>query len=315
MTGNKKVSCKVCYKEMRSDHLTRHMKKHSLALQTPEQICKDIVLEQVDKVVDMQSAPWTKRKFEDNDSDDDLEKEMVKDNNEYKRKIKLGRKVYKILGRTDIEQGSLALDRKEALDIYMTHKSDYFTDKVVQLKPWQESLLEYVQKPCDREIFWVVGKEGNEGKSWFQKYVKSWLGARRVVTGIDIKANNASIFQALRKCPIVTADIFLFNIGKSKKKFDVINYDALEAMKDGEAFASKYDSQQLKIRVPNVVMVFSNSPPNISQLAKVRFEVFHIINDQLQKRNMVKNGNNKNQIMQNKNSDSDSDIDSQMSDY
>ena len=135
------------------------------------------------------------------------------------------------------------------------------------------------------------------------------------MTGIDIKANSASIFQALRKCPIVTADIFLFNIGKSKKKFEVINYDALENMKDGEAFASKYDSQQLKIRVPNVVMVFSNSPPNISQLAKVRFEVFHIINDQLQKRNMVVNGNNKNQIMQNKNSDSDSDIDSQMSDY
>ena len=83
------------------------------------------------------------------------------------------------------------------------------------------------------------------------------------MTGIDIKANNASIFQALRKCPIVTADIFLFNIGKSKKKFEVINYDALEAMKDGEAFASKYDSQQLKIRVPNVVMVFSNSPPDV----------------------------------------------------
>ena len=62
-------------------------------------------------------------------------------------------------------------------------------------------------------------------------------------------------------------------------------------------------------------MVFSNSLPNISQLAKVRFEVFHIINDQLEKRNMVVNGNNKNQIMQNKNSDSDSDIDSQMSDY
>ena len=101
----------------------------------------------------------------------------------------------------------------------------------------------------------VVGKEGNEGKSWFQKNVKSWLGARRVVTGIDIKANNASIFQALRKCPIVTADIFLFNIGKSKQK---INYDALEKIKDGEAFASKYSSQQLKIRVPNVVMVFSS---------------------------------------------------------
>ena len=126
------------------------MKQHSSVQQTTEEICKDIVLEQDDKVVDMQSAPRTKRKFEDNDSNEDLKKEMVKDNNEYKRKIKLGKEVYKILGETDIEQGSLTLDRKEALDIYMTHKSDYFTDKVVQLKPWQESLLEYVQKPCDR---------------------------------------------------------------------------------------------------------------------------------------------------------------------
>ena len=28
MTGNKKVLCKVCYKEMRSDVLTRHMNVH-----------------------------------------------------------------------------------------------------------------------------------------------------------------------------------------------------------------------------------------------------------------------------------------------
>ena len=147
MTRNRKVSCKVCYKEMRSDHLIRHMKHHSSALSTA-QICKDLVLEQVDKVVDMQSAPWTKREFEDNDSDEDLEKEMLRNNIEYKRKIKLGKKVYKILGRTDIEQESLTLDMKEALDIYMTHKDDYFTDKVVQLKPWQESLLDGKTNCC-----------------------------------------------------------------------------------------------------------------------------------------------------------------------
>ena len=70
MTGNKKIMCKVCCREMRSDHLIRHMKQHSSALQSTEQICKDIVLELVDKVVDMQSAPTTKRKFEDNDSDE-----------------------------------------------------------------------------------------------------------------------------------------------------------------------------------------------------------------------------------------------------
>ena len=108
------------------------MKKHSLALQTPEQICKDIVLELIDKVIDMQSARTTKRKLEDNDSDEDLEKEMVRNDIEYKRKITLGKKVYKILGRTDIEQGSLTLDMKEALDIYITHN--------VQNKAGQHSL-------------------------------------------------------------------------------------------------------------------------------------------------------------------------------
>ena len=139
--------------------------------------------------------------------------------------------------------------------------------------------MKYIQ-PHDYEIIWVVGKDGNEGKNWFQKYVKSVFGTRKVVSGINIKSNSASIFQALRKCPIVTVDIFLFNIGKSKNKFDQINYDALESIKDGEALASKYDSQQLKIRVPNVVMVFSNSPPDVKELAKARFKVFNINNQQ-----------------------------------
>ena len=114
---------------------------------------------------------------------------------------------------------------------------------MVELKSWQESLLEYIQQPSDSEIVWVVGKEGNERKNWFKKYVKSWLGARSLVTGIDIKANSASIFQDLRKCPIVTADTFLFDIENSRKKYEKIDYDAPEKMKDDEA----YGSQQLKI--------------------------------------------------------------------
>ena len=57
-------------------------------------------------------------------------------------------------------------------------------------------------------------------------------------------------------------------------------------MKDGETFASKYESQQLK---PNVVMVFSNSPPDVKELAKVRFRVFNINYNQLQKNKTLLN--------------------------
>ena len=307
MTGNKKVSCKVCYREMRSDHLTRHMKQH-LKKNESNPVTNIYVTNNYNTTPGVS----TKRKDEENDmKDEEFRKALTKLEYEYQEKIVQGKKIYKMLGEGVVSYQALTRDMKEVVDLYMENQADFRDVGNVELKPWQESLLEYVQQPCDREIFWIVGKEGNEGKNWFQKYVKSWLGARRVVTGIDIKANSASIFQALRKCPIVTADIFLFNIGKSMKKFDQINYDALEKMKDGEAFASKYDSQQLKIRVPNVVMVFSNSPPDVKELAKVRFRVFHINTNQLQKKNIVEIKDPKEKK---ENADSDSDVDSELSD-
>ena len=275
---------------MRSDNLERHKKQHSKR---------------------NEDNPVTN---ENKIKDEEFRKALINLENEYQKKIVQGQKIYKMLGEGVVSYQALTRDMKEEVDLYIENQADFRDVGNVELKPWQESLLEYVQQPCDREIFWVVGQEGNEGKNWFQKYVKSWLGARRVVTGIDIKANSASIFQALRKCPIATADIFLFNIGKSMKKFDQINYDALEKMKDGEAFASKYDSQQLKIRVPNVVMVFSNSPPDVSELAKVRFRVFCIDDNHLQKKNFVRT-NDRKKKKDKVNRDSDSDFDSQISDF
>ena len=307
MGRHKKVMCKVCYREMRSDVLPRHMKQHSMRNES-----SPVTNISVTNNYNTISGVSTERKDEENENkDEELKKYLIKIENEYQEKLVQGKKIYKMLGEGVVSYQALPREMKEDVDHYMENQADFRDVGNVELKPWQESLLEYVQQPCDREIFWIIGKEGNEGKNWFQKYVKSWLGARRVVTGIDIKANSASIFQALRKCPIVTADIFLFNIGKSMKKFDQINYDALEKMKDGEAFASKYDSQQLKIRVPNVVMVFSNSPPDVRELAKVRFRVFNINNNQLQKKNIVEIKDPKEKK---ENAESDSDVDSVLSD-
>ena len=79
-------------------------------------------------------------------------------------------------------------------------------------------------------------------------------------------------------------------------------------MKDCETFASKYESQQLK---PNVVMVFSNSPPDVKELAKVRFRVFNINYNQLQKKqNIVEFKDPKEKK---ENVDFDSDVDSELS--
>ena len=171
-----------------------------------------------------------------------MRKHLIKIGNEYEEKLELGKEVYEMLGEGVLPYQALARDMKEAVDLYIENQANFRDVGNVELKPWQNELMKYIQ-PHDREIIWVVGKDGNEGKNWFQNYVKSVYGSRKVVCGINIKNNSANIFQALRKCSIVTADIFLFNIGKSMNKFDHINYDALEKMKDGEAFASKCNSQ------------------------------------------------------------------------
>ena len=58
-------------------------------------------------------------------------------------------------------------------------------------------------------------------------------------------------------------------------------------------------------------MVFSNSPPDVKEIAKVRFRVFYINNNQLQKKKIVqiKDPKDKKEKV-----DFDSDVDSELSD-
>ena len=99
-------------------------------------------------------------------------------------------------------------------------------------------------------------------------------------------AELGNITHALTKHPLITADIFLFNITKSVNSLTESNYNILESTKDGELFASKYDSQRIKVKTPNIVMVFNNDEPNTSRLAKDCWKLFFVENDQLKERNI-----------------------------
>ena len=102
MTGNKKVLCKVCYKEMRSDILTRHMKVH-------------------------ETNSGSKRKHDEMEEDDEtLTKYVIKKINDYKEeKIALGKRVYRILAQNVGSEESLTGVMKDALDIYMKHAHEF----------------------------------------------------------------------------------------------------------------------------------------------------------------------------------------------
>ena len=97
-----------------------------------------------------------------------------------------------MLGEGVVPYQDLTRVMKEAVNLYIEKQEDFRDVGNVELKPWQNELMNYIE-PHDREIIWVAGNDGNEGKNWFQKYVKSMFRTRKVVSGINIKSISASI--------------------------------------------------------------------------------------------------------------------------
>ena len=142
----------------------------------------------------------------------------------------------------------------------------------VILRPWQERLVE-VMKPSEREIIWIVDPAGNEGKSWFQKYLKDIDGLR--VFDANIRRSSKCILHILSKEIVSLIDIFLFNVPRSFN-MDEFPYEMLEELKDGKAESIKYNSIKLQVNTPNTVLVFSNENPDKERMSKDRWIIYLI---------------------------------------
>ena len=107
MGKHKEVSCKVCFKSMRSNNIIRHMKIH--IIHTNENnvlMCRELLDEMLDKVVEHEQPtrkrkldgdvtednhPTSKRKCGENMIDvDELRKTLIERTDEYNRKVALG---------------------------------------------------------------------------------------------------------------------------------------------------------------------------------------------------------------------------------
>ena len=214
-----------------------------------------------------------------NDTEDDLEMHMLQDNQDYLNKIELGKQISIIIGKGVVKEESLSRSRKEALDLYRKQIPIRNMEQV-ELRPWQEQLM-VAATPTDREVIWIQGGKGNEGKTWFQNYLASFYGHARVVR-LDLKMKTANVLHALTKRPLSTTDIFLFNEPRAINN-EACNYNILESIKDGTAVSSKYNNDIVTFKVPNVVIVFSNSIPQMSQLSRDRWCIFRITKEGLKR--------------------------------
>ena len=117
-----------------------------------------------------------------------------------------------------------------------------------------------MDKPCDREVIWVVRKERNEGKSFFQANIKVEFGYSRVCK-LELSENSRNTFHIIGKICSTNTDIFLFNVARGEH-LDMEQYKILEYIKDGAAVYGKYNCRKLYFKKRNFLIVFSNKEEN-----------------------------------------------------
>ena len=171
MGRHKTISCQKCDKQVRSDTLQRHIKSCS----KKKEKLKKVVQKHCDKCSkDVSTRNWTRHVIGHGDTDKVIED--IKDGQKVlEHKIAVGEVIKEVVRNKMVDPRSLSNEYLEA----MGTERDTDDHVATSLKLWQEKLLKEL-KPSDRQIIWVVGEKGAEGKTFFQQYLVKTIGDFKV---------------------------------------------------------------------------------------------------------------------------------------
>ena len=273
MGRHKFVCCNLCKKNFRSDNFQRHLLQHQGKSKYPTkkcQICQKIMI------------AWNLPRHikSHNQSTKQILETIKADQFCYEEIGNAGQILEDLLEKEEIDPKSLRKEYVKALEVNSIRKQDGYD----LLRVWQVKLLELL-KPSQRDIIWVIGTKGAEGKSWFQEYIEQHFGCKRVFR-TTINKNSDSILYCLSKRMISLINIFVFNVPKSFHVNDV-PYTLLEEIKDGQAISANYDNKVLNFKKPNILIVFSNTQPILTRVSKDRWKIYDITKDELCVRNCM----------------------------
>lgn len=132
---------------------------------------------------------------------------------------------------------------------------------------WQRKIINYIKDKVDsRKIKWIYEPDGNTGKSVLAKHLVLLYNA--IVVGGSHKDAQFAISERVKKNEDI--NIVIFDIPRSMG--NRISYIAIENIKNGLFFSSKYESNMVCFNTPHVI-VFSNCEPEYTALSMDRWDV------------------------------------------
>lgn len=145
----------------------------------------------------------------------------------------------------------------------------------VSLYPFQSAILDAVKLPPDsRTINWYWDSKGNSGKTSLGKSLAiRYPNEVLYLSGkcADVKYGVAQFISN----PKNNFRIAIFNLTRTIE--DYVSYAALEEVKDGIFFSTKYESGMVLFDVPHIY-VFANFPPDVNKMSKDRWNIVEINN-------------------------------------
>lgn len=143
-----------------------------------------------------------------------------------------------------------------------SHTSNWIRT-ITNLYPWQSEVADMIKIECndDRSVYWYWEATGKWGKSQFCKWAAVHLGAT-ILRGGALR----DIARSIPDQP----KIIMFDFTRTVE--DRVNYEAIEACKDGMIFSAKYESKMKIFNSPHVVIV-ANFHPDETCLSLDRWKI------------------------------------------
>lgn len=141
------------------------------------------------------------------------------------------------------------------------------------LKEWHKMIINLFNEiPDPRTIIWLWSKLGNLGKTSLARYLADTYGGRFLF--LDGMANDVKYaVQEYLSNKDNRLDVAVF--GYTKTMENKISYSAIESIKDGIFFSSKYKAGMVRFNCPHVVII-ANYPPNIKALSIDRWKIINV---------------------------------------
>lgn len=147
--------------------------------------------------------------------------------------------------------------------------------KVTELKPWQEEIKRICERPDERSIHLVFDPKGCVGKSTIGFWLHDHGIARRVPPINDLKEMMGLI------CCAPTCRAYIFDMPRALKKEKMYQFwSAIEEIKNGYAYDTRYSFKEKRFDSPAVV-VFTNTMPDLNLMSEDRWVIHTIVNDDL----------------------------------